>query len=218
MPLRFVASALKGDFREAFRGFYAPMAKAATLAMRETEAEVKTGARSAIAAAGFSRKWQNAFRTNFFPKSGNSASAAILAYHRIIYAGVFERGKTIAGHPLLWIPIKGTPARIGSQRFTPRSYEAKVGPLHFINNPGKPPMLAGYIAARRIPKKISLAKLRQGHAAKAGKGDPGVVYKSVPLFIGISQVKISAKFHLKEVFSKAGAGLGAKYAKHMRSQ
>jgi hypothetical protein len=217
MPFRFVASALKGNLREAFRGFYAPISKAATLAMRETEAEVKTGARNAIAAAGFGRKWQNAFRTNFFPKRGFSASPAILAYHRIIYAGVFERGVVIGGHPLLWIPISGTPARIGSKKFTPKNYQELIGPLHFINVPGKAPMLAGYVAAKRAPKRISVAKLRQGHAAKAGKGD-GVVYRSIPLFVGVSQVKLSAKFHLQDVFSKASANIAPRYAKFIKAE
>ena len=72
--------------------------------------------RADIAAAGFSRRWQNAFRVDVFPRGRKvSVDAAAWVFHKIPYAEVFEEGATIRGRPYLWIALPGTPTRIGGQ-------------------------------------------------------------------------------------------------------
>jgi len=92
MPdLRLVYSAVKGEWAEAMRQKYLPVAMAATQAVGDVALQVKTQGRSAIAAAGFSRRWQNALRVNVYPEKGRvSVDAAAFIYHKIPYA-VFLR-------------------------------------------------------------------------------------------------------------------------------
>src|SRR5690606_14187289 len=61
-----------GAFIKAFMAAEEPIAKAATAAVSEAAAEIKAEARAQIGAAGFSRKWQNALRVDFYPKGRTS--------------------------------------------------------------------------------------------------------------------------------------------------
>lgn len=98
---------------------------AATLAVKEGRAN--------IASAGFSSRWQKALTSNFYPNEG--VNPAALIFHRIPFAGVFERGITISGRPLLWLPIeRNLPPGIHS----PSQYGKK---LVSVNIAGKPPLL-----------------------------------------------------------------------------
>jgi hypothetical protein len=89
--------------------------------------------RANIASAGFSGRWQAALDSTFFPNKGGDPAALI--FHRIPFAGVFQRGIRIGGRPLLWLPIeKNLPAGIHS----PRAYG---GRLVSVNVRGKRPLL-----------------------------------------------------------------------------
>jgi hypothetical protein len=68
-----------------------PIARAATAAIREAGEIAKRDGRASIAAAGFSRKWQNALRVNFYPPQGDSMRPAAFIFHKIRYAGVLYR-------------------------------------------------------------------------------------------------------------------------------
>ena len=58
------------------------------------------------------------------------------------FASVFERGVTIGGHPLLWLPIEqNLPAKVKS----PKQYGKR---LISVNVAGKPPLL--FDAANRL--------------------------------------------------------------------
>ena len=93
---------------------------------------VKEG-RQNISSAGFSSRWQTALTSNFYPNEGKDPAALI--FHRIPFAGVFERGITISGRPLLWLPIEqNLPRGIHS----PSQYGKK---LVSVNIAGKPPLL-----------------------------------------------------------------------------
>jgi len=89
--------------------------------------------RANISAAGFSSRWQTALTSNFYPNEGKDPAALI--FHRIPFAGVFERGVTISGRPLLWLPIEqNLPPGVRS----PKQYGKK---LVSVNVAGKPPLL-----------------------------------------------------------------------------
>jgi hypothetical protein len=65
MTLRFTLSDIAKRFVDTItREIQRPIAKAATAAIREAGEIAKRDGRASIAAAGFSRKWQNALRVN----------------------------------------------------------------------------------------------------------------------------------------------------------
>jgi Family of unknown function (DUF6441) len=206
----------RGAFLRAFLANEEPIARAATAAVAEAGNEVKVAARGQIASAGFSRRWQNALRVDHYPRGGDpSIDAAAHVYHKIHYAWVFDEGATIAGAPFLWIPLSHAPSKIGRFRMTPRRYP---GPLQFVRRAGKAPLLvaqlgmsAGRARSRKLGK-VSLAAARKG-AAGGGKNR---VIRNVPMFVGISSVRLRKRFRITEIVRRAGARLGELYFKHLK--
>ncbi len=175
-----------------------PIAKAATAAVREAGEIAKRNGRATIAAAGFSRKWQNALRLNVYPPQGDSMRPAAFLFHKIRYAGVFEEGAVIGGKPLLWLPLPNVPLRRG-RPMTPSQYARSVGPLVSVERPGRPPLL--------FPGSRSKRGRRRAVAAADRK----------PLYVGLTSVAIAKRFDIKGAAQKAAAQLPSLYAKHLRS-
>lgn len=209
---RFRYQSKPGEFAQALAAKKDPIAAAGTAAITDAANIIKAEGRADIAAAGFSKRWQNTLQFIVYPKKQLSIDAAALIYHKIQYAGVFEKGAVIAGKPMLWLPLPTTPKRAGRQKMTPALYIRTVGPLISIERPGKPPLLAGKIATNRrgqINKgKVTLSALRRG-----GAGAPSTL---VPLFIGIDRVKIRDRFSIREITERAAARLGQLYLKNLR--
>lgn len=208
--LRFRVDAPDGDFAKAMREKYKPVAKAAKRAMVQVADNIKAQGRADIMAGGLTKRWANTFRVDVYPKGGAvSVNAAALVYHKIPYADIFETGGTINGAPKLWLPLSSTPQKLGGKRMTPELYVKQIGPLFSINRPGKAPLLAGYtsVSSRQKTKgttgKITTGKLRKGAA--------GGSRKAVPLFVGIDQVSIKQKFHLRAITAANAAKLAAFY-------
>lgn len=207
---RFGYSYRKDEFAKAMASIKDPIAFAGTAAITEAGDIVKREGRQDIAAAGFSRRWQNALRVNVYPRRKLSMNAAALIFHNIQYAGVFEEGATITGKPRLWLPLPSAPKRVGRQKMTPALYIKSIGPLVTIERPGKPPLLAGKIATKRRGSKtgkVSLSALKRG-----GAGAPSTL---VPLFVGIDRVNIRDRFSIREIAGRAAARLGDLYLKHL---
>jgi hypothetical protein len=179
------------EIAKAFADAEKAMAKAATAAVLEVGESAKHAVRQNIAEAGFSNKWQNAFRARYYPEGRESLRAAAFLHHNICYAGVFEEGETITGKPLLWLPLPDTPKTFGDKKTTPRIYAQRVGKLRSVNRPGKPPLLFG-------PK----------------PGDPKA---SVPLFIGIRAVNIGKKFDIYRTIQTEASKLPAAYDRHLKA-
>jgi len=226
MPAQLVFDAPNGQFAKIAEQQRKVIAEAATEAVRDAAAKVKRQGRAAIAKAGFSKRWENAFRVDVYPKRGASIDAAAFVHHNIDYAGVFEEGATIAGSPLLWLPLPTAPQRIGRRRMTPRLYVQTVGPLIPIRRPGKRPLLAGRVQATRAGRaKVTVAQLRRGArdtrraaANTAFGGRAGRFATSVvPLFVGLPSVTIRPRFGLQAIFDQARAGLGAAYVRHLKA-
>src|ERR1700687_3845644 len=218
MTLRLLYSAVTGQWDAAMKGIYAPMARASSAAIRDAGDLVKREGRGAIASAGFAQNWQTARSVNIPPPKTPSVDAAAWIFHKIPYAGVFEHGATIPGSPLLWIPLSGTPAKIGSQRMTPRNYIASIGPLQIVRPPGRAPLLVGFIQGGvRGTGKITVAKLRRGTRAQRLPGKhPGLV--SVPIFVGVETVTLHKRFDLVPIFERARQGLGQSYLTHIAQE
>ena len=109
MSLRITVTAVAGAFFRAMTEGERPMAKAASAAVREAANLAKAGGRANIAAAGFSRKWQNALRAKVYPPNRDSINAAALIYHKVPYAEVFEEGAIIHGKPMLVAAVAECP-------------------------------------------------------------------------------------------------------------
>jgi hypothetical protein len=186
--MRFFLSSVRGEIDNAVRELQRPVAEAATAAVRDAgNAAVKDG-RAGIARAGFSQKWQNALRSDVYPKNRVSMRPAAHIRHKIPYAGVFEEGATIPGRPLLWLPLPTVPVGPGGRRLTPKKFIAQGNQLVSVKRPGKRPLLVGKV------------------------GD-----KSVPLFFGIPTVTIRKKFDVVAAVRRAAARLGEFYLKNLKS-
>lgn len=216
MSLKISYKFAKGEFDEAMREVYAPIAEAGTAAIREAAGEIKTGSRASIAAAGFSKRWQNALRADVYPKKGKSANAAAHIYHKIPYAEVFETGATIQGNPLMWLPMRGLPTKLARKKLTPERFATEIGDLTSLNRPGQRPLLMASMrvseaeAKRGAPYKIRMSALIRG----ATRGTGTVV--QVPVFVGVDTVKVGRKFDVYKLIKEAAAELPDLYLKHLK--
>jgi hypothetical protein len=200
MSLRFALSnAAKGFVDTIVKEMQRPIAKAATAAVREAGEIAKRDGRASSAAAGFSRKWQNALRVNIYPPQGDSMRPAAFIFHKIRYAGVFEEGAVISGQPLLWLPLPNVPLRRG-RPMTPSQYARSIGPLVSVQRPGGPPLL--------FPKYRS----PRGRRRRAAVG-----VERKPLYVGLSSVAITKRFNVKGAAQNAAAQFPSLFAKHLRS-
>jgi len=208
-------AAVTGQFAKAVEEMQKPIATAATGAIRDVGGFIKTSARANIAAAGFSTRWQNAFRVNLYPSKGTSLHPALLAFHKIPYAGVFEDGATIPGSPMLWLPLPNVPTMLFGRHMSPANYIRLIGPLHTIYRPGKPPILAGYMAGGG---NITVAKLVAGNRAMKRRlpGSPAARVVSVPLFFGLDSVTLRKRFNIGPIFVKGQALLGPFYLRNLK--
>jgi hypothetical protein len=137
--MNLVFSAQEGAMRQLVDEIESQIEDAAAGAVQEAADLAVAQGRANIAAAGFPASWQAGLKSKFFPNEGGDPAALI--FDTTPFAGVFERGATIAGRPLLWLPLeRNLPAGI----HTPRAYGGK---LVSVNVAGKPPLL--FDAAKR---------------------------------------------------------------------
>jgi hypothetical protein len=206
------AEAIKGTIAGATRAAFLDLAK-----------QVQTQGRAAIASAGLSRRWQTGFKTYVFPRRpGAAGELAMRGQHRIGYANVFERGARISGKPLLWIPLPTAPAKINGRPTTAGLYVRSVGPLHSINRPGRPPLLAGYAMRATPGRPVTVAQLRTGQrnsrrrqARAAFGGRLGARPVSVPLFVGLPAVHIRDRLNISAIYDRARQDLPNLYVKRL---
>lgn len=191
------------------------LARAATDTIKDAVVEVKQGGRAAIAAGGFSKRWQNAFRVNMYPASGTSLDPAMWAYSKIDYAGIFQTGGTIRPHRgLLWVPLPSAPKKIGGQRTTVGRYLQRVGKLQMIKRAGKPPVLVARVLRRVAPgKSATVSRLRRGSAASQERRRTNFV----PIFVGLSSVTLKRRFNVRPVYDAASAHVQGNFTRHMEA-
>lgn len=190
------------------------IATAWTAAYRAGGELVKARGRTNIAAAGFSRKWQNALRVDVYPVSGISLRPKIRMWHKIPYAGVFEDGETIKGQPMLWLPVDGLQGHFGNERLTPLSFERATGQkLIPFKDPKTGTLLLGVSIKvnAKGPTKLSLTRLRRGEAGKKG------VLQTVPVFVGIRQIHDPKKFDLHGVIVRTEPELPGLFERNMEA-
>mgnify|MGYP001392130123 CR=1 FL=1 len=131
--MKFIFSADQALLKKFLDEVQGKIAEAKAGAVQDSAREMVREGRANIAAAGFSTRWQQGLRSQFYPNPGGDPAAVV--FHRIGFAGVFEHGVRIGGRPLLWLPIsRNLPPGIKS----PRKYGRK---LVSVNVTGKPPLL-----------------------------------------------------------------------------
>ena len=216
MALKWTITAIGDDFEKGLVEKYAPVAEASTAAIEEAGGVFKAAARAHILNAGLGKKFAGALRVTTYPRGKKkSINAAVYAYSKIPYAGVFEDGATIRGKPMLWLPLDNVPMSRG-KRLSPRQYAAKIGQrLYSMNLPGKPPMLVAIVRAtdKRAAKTPSLAMLRRGR----NPGGKGTV-RRIPLYIGIRTVNIRKKIDTTGIAAQVRDQLPALYIKHFTDE
>jgi hypothetical protein len=133
----------KSDFGKAFEKetnkVILPITVAAQAALKEVgKVSVKEGRASIKGAGRFHGAWVTGFRQRFYKNRG--LDAAVLIYHRIGLASVFETGVQIIGRPLLWLPVRRL-AAFGKGNRSPRQLIAAGMKLVKVERPGKRPLL-----------------------------------------------------------------------------
>ncbi|ESY72318.1 hypothetical protein X740_33425 [Mesorhizobium sp. LNHC221B00] len=192
--LKIFAQAASGQFDAAMAESTKELSAASMATARKGADIAKREGRANIAAAGFSQKWQNTLTTIVYPDKGVSTQPSILLYSKIGYSNIFEDGGSIFGHPLLWLALPTAPRMIGRNRTTPALFVAHVGPLFPIIRTGRRPLLA--------------AQVRTGQKGKRG----GIQTKAVPMFVGIDEATMKARFSIHQVAEKVGDQLPAIFA------
>lgn len=201
-----------GQFDKAFHDATQPIAAAGTAAMDDIATEIKTRGRADIAAGGLGGKWSNALRVLRFPKRGIALTAAVFAFHKIGYADVFEKGLSIGGKPLLWIPLATTARKFGGKKLTPALVASRFGDLVSINRPGHAPLLAAKVAGRISASSQQFGGGAINRASKAGARNVSLQ----PLFVGVPSVKEARRTHLLKVFETAAKSLATRFAAHFQ--
>jgi hypothetical protein len=155
-----------------------------------------------LQAAGFGPKWQNALRVVVYPKNAESIQPTIQTYHKIGYSQIFEEGGSIFGKPLLWLPI---------EKNLPRAIGAAPGSAVLLRQEHRPavPDLPGRQGA------IAGGTKKTGRRGKRG----AVQTETVPMFVGIDQVTLGDKFHIREIADTVAGQLPALFARrvHVRA-
>lgn len=207
----------RGKYAKDVRDFEQPIARAVTKVFRTAAKEIEREGRQRIAAGGLSRRFISGFRVFAFPRRQFSMRPEIKGTHRIGFINIFETGGTIHGRPLLWIPLKSAPAKIGGKRITPRLYISQVGPLISIQRPGKPPLLAGQaLRAPAAGRPASLTTLKTGARRAASRRGRRPI--AVPLFVGARQTRIPKRLNVSPVYDKARAEMAGRFDRQMAEE
>lgn len=181
----------QGQFVTATSEYERIIAHAMTAAVKQAATAGRDAGRAAMASAGFkTSRWRNSIVFAMRPKRGDALTPWAWVHSTINFADVLEEGRTISGHPWLWIPTALVPQYIGdpSRQMTPKMYVANVGPLRKAKRPGKTPILLGLVRAG--PSGRPTRKLSGGIRGSRGK------LQWAPMFIGEKSVTIEKKMNV----------------------
>lgn len=223
---RFIVDDISTEIANAFRpkgtgqavSMYDTIAGAASGAIKEAGDLLKTQVRANIGAAGFGKKFENAWRVTFFPKDGHATvNAAVSGFHKIPYSAIFEDGGTISGKKgLLWLPLPTAPKNIGRGKATPRKLISKGVKLFSMRSKSGLPLLATSIvmgANASTDKRFSLSSLTRGRKG----GAKNARARAVPLFFGLSSVRMQKRFQIDQVSNAIRGQLGAFYTAALKN-
>jgi hypothetical protein len=162
--------------------------KAVSTAMREAGTGLKTAWRAQITSAGLGRRLANSIRSQTYPKSGDSLSAAALVWSQApVILRAHDTGPLIRSKNGFWLAIPtaaaGKSARGG--RITPGEWERKQGlKLLFIYRRRGPSLL------------VAEGRLNSRGLGVASKSKTGRGVATVPIFLLVPQVKLAKRLDL----------------------
>ena len=191
------------------------MARAATAAVRDVGIGARNAVRANMRSAGLPAFWGTGNRgvqVRFTPSKGQAPSidASANVHGGPGFLGVFEVGAQIGGKPLLWLPLKDIPQKIGGRAMRPALFRANFGPLVSAKN-SPIPLLLGQIAvgaAGYTPAtKKTVYRFRRAKTA---------AHKAwVPCFIGITAVQLHKRLQFLEILDAAQQALPERYAEYI---
>lgn len=215
MSFRIVVDNASESLQAAILRMDLPVKRACTKSIIAAGTSLFEKGKSDIAAGVRGNKFPAGWNVRYYQTEPPQVDAAAWAYHKIPWADVFESGATIAGKPLLWIPLRNAPSYFGGGKITPKKLEKKNVRLFPIKRSGKPPLLATKVfvtrgQAKKTVFKISAKKILSGRTTPIKNADK-MVRITVPLFFGIAAVTIRKKFHLGLIADSERAKLPAYY-------
>lgn len=215
--MRLVYAFIPGQFETTIRAIETPIAKAATAALSEARSIILSEGRAAISSAGFSRRWQNIFRSRMTPKRGGQPviNASVTFFDNSFFINLFGEGGTHHGKPLMWLPLDTVPFGSGHTRLTPKQYQQRVGKLFSVRRAGRTPLLVGKGTSSTIARATRKAVRFRKRAVTSGSLRGTV---NVPLFVGVSSVTIGKKFDVKSIIARVSGQIGELYLKHFQEQ
>lgn len=175
--------------RRGYDEHYKIMEHAAQAAARISGARIKKEGDAVIRNAGFGQNWTQTFKVNVYPENGNeSLKPTVFVWHRIPYAGVFEEGETIKGQPLMFLPTRNAPEKIGGLRPSPSRFRASIGPL---------------VAVRKGARIFLVGKAQGAKVSKI-------------MFVGLPQVRVPQKwFSIDRVVESAARDFEGLYFQNL---
>lgn len=174
--------------------------QAGSAVVREITPEIVKAGRARISAAGFSKHWVTGYRHRFYKGKKDQSQVGFVYHKKGGLASVWEYGADIRGRPLLWVPLKTTPAKIRGKRTTAKRWADFFGPLFRIESGGKH-LLMGQPRER-------------GKSGSGGRMVRGA--KPVPLFVGLPSNQIAGKWGLRSVWRRAPQQMARIYERKMR--
>lgn len=227
----------KGAFSGYFFARERELAAAAKNAMAAVGKDALVAGKAEIARSGLGAKWQKAWILKVYPQNKASLKTAAFLAQKIPYSEIFEKGGTIRGNPMLWLPFSSTPRFSGQYRLTPRRFVQEVGPLFtapFKTKGGLPILAAKMAVTSAGDKTVSLNKLKQGagrnpvpliktgqssknrrRLARLARGGalagPSFTIRLQPLYFGIRSVNIRKKYGLTETTRRAAVNFSARF-------
>lgn len=197
----------KGQWLRATTTYQQIMAKASTLAMRQVGKDAVSKGRAVIAQAGFGPKTQKSLRALNKPASGYVLNPSVWVHSTINWLDIFEKGSTISGNPLIWIPTDNVPPYKDREHMTPQQYIRLIGPLTTMRRPGGLPMLGGTL---QTGVRATRGQLRKTFL-KGVFGEKLRQTVLVPMFVGVPAVAIPKKFDTHAAFEEASRSLASYY-------
>lgn len=205
-----------GEFFRGMVNMRDPMAVAGAAAVKQATQQAWRKGQTNIASAGLGQRWVKSFKHRFY--ANNGIDAAGIVYSTINFSVVFERGATIHGAPILWIPLQTTPKKLGSKRMTAKRFGEQIAHLFKIQINGKPYLAAKIFVSKRVaagPVPImSATTLRNAARRKGGKG---MKARLLPLFVGVSSTHIRDRLRIREIVEEASNDIPRFYAEHLKA-
>lgn len=162
MRLVIDSKAAGAKFRNQLAGLADRFDAAMTATANILKSMIEDAAKADIASSGnFGSRWTEGLHVDV-EQVGATGNMRLSMRHDIPYAGIFEQGGRIEGHPYLWIPLSGTDAEgkqaseYGEQLY---SVQRKTGGPLLFSMADKMPKYFG-IESVTIPKKWHLRDIQ----------------------------------------------------------